>query len=89
MRAIEWCPRVLAQVAVFVLKPMDVSGGFSGTFIRNQFAGRGRRNVIEYFSIRLICNVSIKCVTIRSRRARIGFTVGILALARVWVVRYA
>ena len=89
MFAIEWCPWVVAQVAVFMLKTVDVSDYLPGAFIMNLFPGGGSRSVIEYYSIRLVCNVATRFVRLRSSRAWIGFTVGILALARVWVVRYA
>jgi len=40
-RAIEWCPWVRAQVAVFVLKSGNVSDYFSGALQMILFPGTG------------------------------------------------
>jgi len=78
---------LMAKVAVFVHKSGNVSDYFSGAFKMIMFPGTGQGS-IEDVRIRLVCNVSTKCIMFQSSRARIGFIVRTLALTRVGIAQF-
>jgi len=81
----ERCQRILAEIAGFLLKSVNVSNCFSGACIMLRSSGSQRPRVVGYLIIR---HVSSKCVKLVSGGIRIGFIVGILDRARPWVVQY-
>ena len=86
--AIELCSWGLAQVTVFVLKPVNITECFLGTFIIYLVANRGRGSIVDYFNIRLRCKGSITGVPLPLICAWIRFIIGILALAHILVMEH-